>query len=156
MLFRVQRPVVHEQTNHFSTGRLERRSPTASERDAPVHHEVGWMRSDADDGAIFDILADGRRRRVVRALADAPERTLDLDRLVDRVARLTNDGGEHDEGELRERDRIALRLHHADLPKLSDAGVLDYDPDEGTVRILTGATLVGWDAARDALSTSRS
>lgn len=117
------------------------------------------MRGNVDDGAVFDVLADGRRRRVVRALADAPERTLDLDRLVDRVARLADDEGEHDEhdeGELRERDRIALRLHHADLPKLSDAGVLDYDPDDGTVRILTGATLVGWDAARDVLSTPQS
>lgn len=30
-------------------------------------------------------------------------------------------------------DRIAVRLHHADLPLLADAGLLEYDVDERTV-----------------------
>lgn len=106
------------------------------------------MKSDVDDGAIFDILANDRRARVVRALADAPENALALDRLVDHVARRT------DGGDLLERDRIAIRLHHVDLLKLSDAGVVDYDADARTVRILTAATLERWAIARDGLSTS--
>ncbi|WP_327051532.1 DUF7344 domain-containing protein [Halomicrococcus gelatinilyticus] len=31
-------------------------------------------------------------------------------------------------------DRIATRLHHASLPKLADAGVVEYDPQATTVR----------------------
>lgn len=103
------------------------------------------MRIDGADSAVFDVLADARRARVVRTLADAPERTLDFDRLVDRVAHRT------DGDDPLERDRIAIRLHHVDLPKLSDAGVLDYDADDGTVRILTAGTLDGWAAASDGL-----
>lgn len=145
MPFRVQSPTVYEQTNYRSTGRLRSRSPTADERDTPIHHEVGWMKIDGADRTVFDVLANARRARIVRTLADAPERTLDFDRLVDHVARRTDEDGPL------ERDRIAIRLHHVDLPKLSDAGVLDYDADDGTVRILTAGTLDGWAAASDGL-----
>lgn len=31
-------------------------------------------------------------------------------------------------------ERIAIYLHHAGLPKLAEAGVLDYDPRSKTVR----------------------
>jgi len=30
--------------------------------------------------------------------------------------------------------QVAIRLHHCGLPKLADAGVLDYDPRSKTVR----------------------
>lgn len=108
------------------------------------------MRITVNDGAVFDIVADDRRAHVVRVLADAPEKTLALDRLVERVARRA------DGGDLLERDRIAVRLHHVDLPKLSDAGVVEYDADDRTVRILTAATLGDWIAARDGLSAPES
>lgn len=32
------------------------------------------------------------------------------------------------------RKRVTARLHHSTLPKLADAGVVDYDPRTGTVR----------------------
>lgn len=71
MLFRGQRPTVYEQTNHRSASRLGCRSPTANERDAPIHHEVGWMKSAVDDRAIFDIPADGTVRiRTAATLGD--------------------------------------------------------------------------------------
>lgn len=31
-------------------------------------------------------------------------------------------------------DRLDLRLRHSALPKLDDAGAVDFDPDDGTVR----------------------
>lgn len=31
-------------------------------------------------------------------------------------------------------EQVAIRLHHVGLPKLADAGVLDYDPRSKTVR----------------------
>ena len=31
-------------------------------------------------------------------------------------------------------DRVETQLHHVDIPKLVDAGVVEYDPQKGKVR----------------------
>lgn len=43
-----------------------------------------------------------------------------------------------------DRDRVAARLHHVDLPKLADAGVVDFDPRTGTVRYRGHPVVAAW------------
>ncbi len=77
------------------------------------------------------MLADGNRRRVLSYLSDAPADDVTFDELCERLsdsagrgAGITTQGG---------RDRLALRLHHEHLPKLADAGLVEYDPRRGRV-----------------------
>lgn len=79
----------------------------------------------------FDLLGDGTRRRALAAL-QATGGAMSLDELAEAtVAR--------DEGVTPEvisadrRERTAASLHHCHLPKLADAGVVEYDLAENQV-----------------------
>ncbi|WP_254545813.1 DUF7344 domain-containing protein [Halomarina pelagica] len=73
--------------------------------------------------AIFELLGDRRRRRVLTYL-DRYERRVDLNDLAES---LTDDRNGPTAG------RFALTLHHTHLPKLDDAGVVTYDPTDRIV-----------------------
>lgn len=80
------------------------------------------------DGPPLDALADERRRTVV-ALVEAEPEPVSRTRLAREIA--TGDGdGEPSRSNVRE---VAIDLHHRQLPTLASAGVVDYDPDDGTV-----------------------
>lgn len=74
--------------------------------------------------ALLSLLADWRRRAILRRLSTGEDETT-LDALV---AALSADGPDGPDG-------AALRteLHHHHLPRLEDAGVVEYDPSTGTV-----------------------
>ncbi|WP_459195079.1 DUF7344 domain-containing protein [Halosimplex sp. J119] len=78
------------------------------------------MGGDEDGGldTAFELLADGRRRAVIEVLRTAPDGSLDLPVLVEGVASETGDDPE----------KLAPALYHTHLPKLDDAGVIDFDP----------------------------
>jgi DNA-binding transcriptional ArsR family regulator len=42
------------------------------------------------------------------------------------------------------RDRVAASLHHHHVPKLSDAGLVDYDDRSGDVRYAGGDLVSSW------------
>ncbi|WP_135821007.1 DUF7344 domain-containing protein [Halostella litorea] len=73
---------------------------------------------------VFEALADERRRLILRRLreGDPPVST-------GRLARELADDGEA-AGSKRE---LETGLHHRDLPKLDDAGVVTYDPESKLV-----------------------
>ncbi|QLH84386.1 DUF7344 domain-containing protein [Halosimplex pelagicum] len=71
----------------------------------------------------FELLADRRRRAVVEFLRAAPRGALDLPALVDAVATECQE----------DPDALASSLHHRHLPKLDDAGVVEFDREEGVV-----------------------
>lgn len=79
--------------------------------------------SDTSDD-LLTILADGRCRAVLTHFRDAPAEVASLRGLADAI-------GEHDQGGA---DRTAAELHHAALPRLAGAGVVDYDARSRTVR----------------------
>jgi len=67
---------------------------------------------------LFTVLSAAPRRRIVTALLD--DRSRDVDGLVVAV-------------DPEERSRTMVSLHHVHLPRLDDAGVVEWDPDAGTV-----------------------
>jgi len=84
--------------------------------------------------AVFDAVADARCRRLLERLAERA----DGDGVETGVADLAADAG-------------VDCLHHAVLPKLDDAGFLDYDAENGTVSYRSDARLEAVLAATDEL-----
>lgn len=82
----------------------------------------GWRpveappRTSLSTDELFSVLADDRRRQILQYLADH-DRTTVTD-IVDSIAV---------EADASTRARIAVSLVHTHLPKLADAGVLEYD-----------------------------
>lgn len=73
----------------------------------------------------FDLLGDATRRRAVVALCDM-DKAMALDDLATAVVERAPEGASQDISEER-RKRAAASLHHCHLPKLDDAGVVEYD-----------------------------
>lgn len=89
---------------------------------------------------VFDILSSPRRRYVLHYLRRAEE-PVELTELAKQVAAWEN---ETDPESLtdQQRKRVYVSLYQTHIPKLDDAGVVDYDSDEGTISLAPGATAV--------------
>jgi len=74
----------------------------------------------AESDAVFECLAERRRRAIVAALRHRGAAS--LRELADSITG-PNGGTE----------RVELELHHRHLPKLADAGLVEYDPDDRTI-----------------------
>lgn len=86
-----------------------------------------------DDGAVslttaFELLARAPRRQLLYWLHRRDDGAVSLDAL----ARLLDER----DVDLPEPGGARVALHHVHLPKLDDAGVIEYDPDDGEVRYL--------------------
>lgn len=80
---------------------------------------------------VFDLLSSSRRRRVLRRLTRDRE-PVDLQRLADEIAAAENEK-EVDQLTDQERKRVYVSLYQTHVPAMADAGVVDYDPDSGTI-----------------------
>ncbi|MCU4801640.1 hypothetical protein OB920_14775 [Halobacteria archaeon HArc-gm2] len=80
---------------------------------------------------LFDVLTTERRRRVLSIMGgyDSP---VPVERLAQDVAAQEADVAAMTVPESTVRD-VHVSLHHRHLPKLDDAGLLDYDHDDRTV-----------------------
>lgn len=102
----------------------------------------GTAESDADDAdrlskdEVFFLLKNERRRAVIEYLLDRDGRAKFDDLVVDIAAREKD----KDAGQItyKERKSVHTSLYQSHLPKLEDAGVVEYDRRSGTV-VLTGA-----------------
>jgi DNA-binding transcriptional ArsR family regulator len=89
-------------------------------------------RSSSDAGAVDDLfaaLASERRRRVLEHFEESGRETATLTELADHLSERRSDAGG------RSNEQIRLRLHHVDLPKLGDAGLVTYDAETTTARV---------------------
>lgn len=71
-----------------------------------------------------DLVASAHRRQVLRYLLEEPDQSVYVDELVARI----------DDGELPESGISETTLAHQHLPRLADAGVIEYDYRSGAVR----------------------
>lgn len=90
-----------------------------------------------DRETVFDILSNRRRRYVLYFLKGREDPTK-LRELSERIAAWEN-ACEPERVTSKERKRVYTALHQSHLPKMDRAGVVDYDPDRGTIE-LTEAT----------------
>lgn len=97
---------------------------------------------------ILSVVGNEHRRAILNSLTRASEKTLEYDALVDRVA--DRIGDEDTEGVSDEhRQRVRIALHHTHLPKLEEAGIIDYEAKTRHIKFVGGEleqdllTLVG-------------
>lgn len=99
----------------------------------PTHKTTGGgTDNDLPVGQIFDLLAHDRRRRTLQYL----QQVVGAVHVSDVADQLALWEGEHTREQY---ERICTGLVHAHLPKLADAGVVQYDPDTETVALVETA-----------------
>lgn len=82
---------------------------------------------------VFDLLSSPRRRFVLYYLRSEAE-SMQLTDLADEVAAWEYESTVEELTE-QERKRAYVSLYQTHVPKLAEAGLIDYDPDSGTVRL---------------------
>lgn len=92
--------------------------------------------------SVFEVLSCRRNRDIIYSLTQINEEVIERSQLVDAI-RTIEEKYPGTTGPSTE-DRIKTRLHHVHLPLLSEAGIIDYDPRQGTVRYVEISTLEGW------------
>lgn len=102
-----------------------------NERGARAEFHVDETPRDVDP-AIFEALVDRRRRYVLFSLLDTSDGVAELDDLAEQVRRWERaaDGADPEA----HRDRVLASLYHVDVPRLADAGLVEFDPRSKTVR----------------------
>ena len=88
-------------------------------------------RSGDETETLIDAFAH-RRRRLVLAVLDARPESVEFEALVDVVA--VREGDETGVVDVGDRERVRISLYHWHLPKLADAGLVEYDRESGRVR----------------------
>ncbi len=82
---------------------------------------------------LFDILSVSRRREVLKYL-DENEGEATLGPLAEHVAAIENDVTVA-ELSADQRKRVYVALYQVHLPKMDDAGIIDYDKSRGTIEL---------------------
>lgn len=111
-------------TDYVSANRIRTRLETEGE-DSAVFSRTRSTRPDLD--VVFTLLSDRRRRIVLNGLRGAEEEWVPVDDLAERIAAWETELV--DPATVSERS-IEIDLVHGHLPKLDEAGVIDYDGDE--------------------------
>ena len=79
----------------------------------------------------LQLVAVRHRRRIISDLRSEISGTTTFEELVDRLYRSDADSGNDS---LRDREQVAIRLHHTHLPKLANSGVVEFDHRTGILR----------------------
>lgn len=89
---------------------------------------------------IFDLLKNRRRRQILAYLSETDE-TATLSELAEQIAAWENDI-EIRELNSAQRKRVYVALYQTHLPKMDDAGVIEYNQDRGLITLLENADLL--------------
>ncbi|MFP8952577.1 ArsR family transcriptional regulator [Natrialbaceae archaeon A-arb3/5] len=100
--------------------------------------------SEEEDGlskdVIFELLKNRRRREVLAYLLEAEE-TVTLGELAEQIAAWENDT-EVNALSSDQRKRVYVALYQTHLPKMDDAGIVEYDQDRGLISLSENADLL--------------
>lgn len=80
---------------------------------------------------VFDLLSSPRRRYVINYLRRAGE-PIQLTELAAEVSSWENETAVHELSD-KQQKRVYVSLYQTHIPKLEEFGIVDYNPDEGTV-----------------------
>lgn len=86
---------------------------------------------------VLEVLQHRLRREVIEYFQDVSQRTVAVDELVDHLARDWP-------GDPPSRDRLSVVLYHHHLPRLADAGVVEFDPERDSLRYRPDADIEEW------------
>lgn len=90
----------------------------------------------------FDLLRRAQRRYLLYYLHGMEGEVAEFEETVKAVCAYEAAGRERDESSAQQRVRI--NLHHAHLPHLDEAGIIDYDCRQGTIRFTDYTSLEEW------------
>lgn len=91
---------------------------------------------------IFDLLSDSRRRYLLYYLSSINGNVAEFEAAVNAVYKYETAGTEGDD-QTSQRN-VQIGLHHSELPRLADAGVLDYDRRHGTIHFTGHPAIEEW------------
>lgn len=101
------------------------------ERTPVVSTKMGSPPDDVDQRCSLDevlkLVADTQRRQILRYLIANAEQPVPLEALVEHLSTDTSDDITSATTQATDRDRIVIQLHHLQLPKLADYGVIEYN-----------------------------
>ncbi|AGB39129.1 DUF7344 domain-containing protein [Natronococcus occultus] len=113
--------------------------------DSSLPDEIASVAETDEDGRlskdiIFELLKNRRRREVLTYLLEADE-TVTLGELAEQIAAWENDT---DVNALSsdQRKRVYVALYQTHLPKMDDAGIVEYDQDRGLITLADNADLL--------------
>ncbi len=89
---------------------------------------------------VFDVLANQRRRLVLYHLHESGDGIATLEEITDYVCSYE----ESERSASEHRLHVATSLQHAHLPKLEEAGIVEYDQRSETVRYWHQPSLEEW------------
>jgi hypothetical protein len=89
-------------------------------------------RGDVSKNDIFDLLSHYRRRLLVHALKSSPSHT-EIGELAEQIAAWEL-GIDREELSSKERKRLYTSIQQQHLPRMAEAGFVEFDPDRGTVK----------------------
>lgn len=90
--------------------------------------------------ATLEILAQRERRYILSYLADSSEEIASTDELVEHIVQAETERMD----EVPNRDHLESSLYHIHLPKLTDTGLLEYDPRSQQLRYWGDERLEKW------------
>lgn len=88
----------------------------------------------------LEILANNDRRAIIEYLRDAADQTATIDELANYLISQKSKQSEEYPGH----DHIQTTLHHIHIPKLVDAGLIDYDARNQKIRYWGSDRLERW------------
>ena len=118
--------------------------PTTAESEESTTDESQAVESTSDDGIarddLFHVLQCRRRRLVLKYLQEYPgDGPADMSDIAEHIAALEHDTTV-DSLRSKERQRVYIALYQSHLPKMDDAGVINYNQDRGLVEATALAT----------------
>lgn len=118
------------------TGQDDNADETTSQAESPNQLTNVTLSLDST----LELLSDYQRRAILQFLVETPDNTATINELVNNLAE--QEGART--GERPGHNRVEASLYHIHIPKLADAGVIDYDARSKEVRYWRNDRLETW------------